>query len=302
MSKFKSGFVSIIGVPNVGKSTILNSMMGAKLAIISNKPQTTRNIIRGVVNSDTSQIIFVDTPGIHASKSKLGANMVKMSEGAITGTDVILFVVSANKKEITEENAKILEKLAKVKTPVFLVINKVDMVDKGDILPLTVKYSQVLQFAEIFPISATKGDNLGNLKETIIQYLPEGPRYFPEDMSTDASDEFIIAEMIREKALYLLSDEIPHGIAVEIMKLSQRDTKNIIDVEATIYCERDSHKGIVIGKGGAMLKDIGTRSRADIQRLYDGKINLQLWVKVKENWRDSDFYIKNFGLKADKMK
>ena len=297
MSDFKSGFVSIIGIPNVGKSTILNSMLGEKVAIITNKPQTTRNIIKGISTNKDVQIIFVDTPGIQNGKSKLGQSMLKMSESSIIDVDVVLFVVSAGKA--FEDNVKILERLKGSDTPVFLVINKIDTVDKTSLLSIIEAYSKEFEFAEVVPISALKGDNLLALKDGIIKYLPEGPQYFPADTTTDQSDKFLIAEMIREKALYVLEEEIPHGIAVEITVLKNREDKPIIDIDATIFCEKKSHKGIIIGKGGEMLKEIGTKARLDIQRLYDEKINLQLWVKVKENWRDSDFYIKNFGLKAD---
>ena len=299
-SEFRSGFVSIIGRPNVGKSTLLNSLLGEKAAIVSNKPQTTRNIIRGVMTTDSSQLVFLDTPGIHKGKHKLSENMLKMAQSSAASADIVLLLISAYSGRANLESLEIARGLADMKVPVFLLINKIDTIEKGDILPIIEEFSALANFAEIIPISAIKGENLGLLKEKLPQYLPIGPKYFPDDTVVDAADEFIISEMIREKALHLLSEEIPHGVAVAIERLAQREDKDIIDIEATIYCEKSSHKGIIIGKGGAMLKEIGMRSRADISRIYDAKINLQLWVKVKENWRNQDFYLRNFGLKAEK--
>jgi len=296
MSDFKSGFAAIVGRPNVGKSTLLNSFLGEKVAIITNKPQTTRNNIRGVLTSADSQIVFVDTPGIHTPKHKLGKNMVKMAENTMAGGDVILFVIAP---AITGFDKEIAGRLAGIKATKFLVINKIDTIQKSEILPIVDVYKELCDFAEIIPVSAMKGENLGTLKDNILRYLPVGPRYFPEGTVTDASDAFIVSEMIREKALYLLQEEIPHGVAVEIMSLTRREDKPIIDIEATMYCEKASHKGIIIGKGGAMLKDIATRARLDIERIYDEKINLQLWVKVKENWRDSDFFMRTLGFKEE---
>jgi len=299
-SNFKSGFVAIVGRPNVGKSTLLNSLMGEKIAIITNKPQTTRNIVRGIITTNDTQIIFIDTPGMHRAKDKLSENMVKMAENSIRDADVVLFITSPTEKgNVHPGDADILAHLATSKTTKFLVINKIDTIDKGLILPITAAYNDICAFDESLPISAMKGENLLDLRETIEKYLPTGPKFFPDGMMTDASDAFIIAEMIREKALYMLSEEIPHGIAVEITSLKKRDDADIIDIEATIYCEKNSHKGIIIGKGGAMLKEIGTRARRDIQRLYAEKINLKTWVKIKENWRDSDFFMRNFGFKQD---
>jgi len=293
---FKSGFAAIVGRPNVGKSTLLNSFLGEKVAIITNKPQTTRNNIRGILTGSDSQIVFVDTPGIHKPKHKLGKNMVKLAESSMADGDVILFVIAPTIHSADKEIAKRLSQSKGVK---FLVINKIDTIDKGEILPIVDAYKELCDFAEIIPISAIKGENLLTLKENIIKYLPNGPRYFPEGMVTDAADAFIVSEMIREKALYLLQEEIPHGIAVEILSLTKREDKPIIDIQANIYCEKSSHKGMIIGKGGAMLKDIATRARMDIERIYDEKINLQLWVKVKENWRDSDFLMRSFGFRDD---
>jgi len=297
---FKSGFASIVGRPNVGKSTLLNSLLGEKIAIITNKPQTTRNIIRGIMTTQECQIVFVDTPGHHKSKDKLSENMVKMSERSVKDGDVVLFVTApAERHDIHPADTDILEVLANRKSTKFLLINKIDTITKDRVLAITKAYNDICTFDETFPISALKGDNLLALKESIFKYLPNGPKYFPDDIMTDASDAFLVGEMIREKALYLLQEEIPHGIAVEIGSLKKREDKDIIDIEATIFCEKNSHKGIIIGKQGAMLKDIGTRARRDIQRLYDEKINLQLWVKIKENWRDSDYFMRNLGFKAD---
>jgi len=293
---YKSGFAAIVGRPNVGKSTLLNSFLGEKVAIITNKPQTTRNNIRGILTSNEHQIVFVDTPGIHTPKHKLGKNMVKMAENTMADGDVILFVIAP---KITNFDKEIAQRLASSKAVKFLVINKIDTIDKGEILPIVDAYKELCDFAEIIPVSAMKGENLGTLKDNIIKYLPEGPRYFPEGMVTDAADSFIVSEMIREKALYLLQEEIPHGMAVEILSLSRREDKPIIDIQANIYCEKSSHKGIIIGKNGAMLKDIATRARRDIERIYDEKINLQLWVKVKEKWRDSDFFMRTLGFKEE---
>ncbi|MCL2854228.1 MAG: GTPase Era [Defluviitaleaceae bacterium] len=297
---YKSGFAAIVGRPNVGKSTLLNSLLGEKVAIITNKPQTTRNMVRGIITTDEAQIVFVDTPGMHIAKDKLSENMVKMAENSIKNGDVVLFMTApAEKSDIHPADVEILKGLAKVSAAKFLLINKVDLVDKGRLLPIMEAYNNACPFDETIPISALKGENLLNLRETIVKYLPAGPKFFPDDMMTDAPDKFIISEMIREKALYLLQEEIPHGIAVEITQLKKREGKEIVDIEATIYCEKNSHKGIIIGKGGAMLKEIGIRSRKDIQRIYEEKVNLQMWVKIKENWRDSDFFMRNFGFKAD---
>ena len=299
-NNYKSGFVAIVGRPNVGKSTLLNSLLGEKVAIITNKPQTTRNIVRGIITNNQAQIIFVDTPGIHVAKDKLGENMVKMAENSVKNGDVVLFMTApAEKCDIHPADMDILNNLAKTSVKKFLLINKIDTIDKGRLLPIMEAYNNICPFDETFPISAMKGENLLDLRETIVKYLPTGPKFFPDDVMTDAPDKFIISEMIREKALYMLQEEIPHGIAVEITQLKVRSDKPIVDIQATIYCEKNSHKGIIIGKNGVMLKEIGTRARKDIQRLYDEKINLQLWVKIKENWRDSDFFMRNFGFEAD---
>lgn len=293
-NKFHSGFVSLIGRPNVGKSTLMNLLIGEKISIISSKPQTTRNKIQTILTTDNMQVIFVDTPGIHKSTSKLGDYMVKSAETALNDMDIVLYLIEPYEK-IKESDLSIIERLQKVHTPVFLVINKIDTIDKPELLKVIENYSKKYNFAEIIPLSALKGKNHEILLEAIEKYLPEGPKYFPEDMITDQPEKQIVSEIIREKALYLLQDEIPHGIAVEITSMKQRKDKEIMDIEATIYCERDSHKGIIIGKQGSMLKKIGSNARRDIQRFLGTQINLQIWIKVKKDWRDSDFLLKNFG-------
>ncbi|MDO5388322.1 MAG: GTPase Era [Clostridia bacterium] len=293
-NKFHSGFVSLIGRPNVGKSTLMNLLIGEKISIISSKPQTTRNKIQTILTTDNMQVIFVDTPGIHKSTSKLGDYMVKSAETALNDMDIVLYLIEPYEK-IKESDLSIIERLQKVHTPVFLVINKIDTIDKPELLKVMGNYSKKYNFAEIIPLSALKGKNHEILLEAIEKYLPEGPKYFPEDMITDQPEKQIVSEIIREKALYLLQDEIPHGIAVEITSMKQRKDKEIMDIEATIYCERDSHKGIIIGKQGSMLKKIGSNARRDIQRFLGTQINLQIWIKVKKDWRDSDFLLKNFG-------
>ncbi len=294
MSTFHSGFVSLIGRPNVGKSTLMNLLIGEKISIISSKPQTTRNKIQTILTTDTMQVIFVDTPGIHKAASKLGDYMVKSAETALNDVDIVLYLIEPYAK-IKDSDKAILERLKKVKTPVFLVINKIDTVEKPELLNVIESYNKEYDFAEIIPLSALKGKNQETLLENIEKYLPDGPKYFPEDMITDQPEKQIVAEIIREKALYLLQDEIPHGIAVEITSMKQRKNKDIMDIEATIYCERESHKGIIIGKQGSMLKKIGSNARYEIQRFTGSQINLQIWVKVKKDWRDSDFLLKNFG-------
>ena len=293
---FKSGFITIIGKPNVGKSTLMNALIGEKIAIVTNKPQTTRNKIRCILTESDFQAVFIDTPGIHDPKTKLGNFMVGSSVSAFSEADVILYLVEPTGK-ISKIDIGIIEKLKNVGANVFLIINKIDKIEKGELLGIISKYEKLLEFKEIVPISAVKKSGLDELIETIKNYLPEGPKYFPEDMLTDQPERQIAAEIIREKALMLLQEEIPHGIAVEIMSMKQRAGKDIVDIEATIYCEKDSHKGMVIGKGGEMLKSIGSRARADMERLLGSKIFLELWVRVKKDWRDSDFLLKNFGYK-----
>ena len=289
---YKSGFVTLIGRPNVGKSTLMNYLIGQKIAITSNKPQTTRNRIQTVLTTEEGQIVFVDTPGIHKAKNKLGEYMVNVAERTLNEVDVVLWLVEPT-TFIGAGEKHIAEQLGKVKTPVILVINKVDMVKKEDILTFIDAYRKIYDFAEIVPVSARNGDNTDELVKVILKYLPYGPQFYDEDTITDQPERQIVSELIREKALHCLNDEIPHGIAVAIDSMKYR--RKIVDIGATIICERDSHKGIIIGKQGAMLKKIGSTARFEIEKMLDCKVNLQLWVKVKKDWRDSDFLIKNFG-------
>ncbi len=291
---FKSGFVTLIGRPNVGKSTLMNQLIGQKIAITSNKPQTTRNRIQTVYTSDEGQIIFLDTPGITKAKNKLGEYMVSAAENTLNEVDIILWLVEPS-TFIGAGERHIAETLKKVKTPVFLVINKIDTVKKEEILTFIDKYKEIYDFCEIIPVSALKGENKDTLISEIMRYLPYGPQFYDEDTITDQPERQIVAELIREKALRLLSDEIPHGIAVSIESMKERNHGKLMDIQATIVCERDSHKGIIIGKQGAMLKRIGTDARWEIEHLLDTRVNLQLWVKVKKDWRDSDFLLKNYG-------
>jgi GTP-binding protein Era len=272
----------------------MNCIIGEKIAIMSSKPQTTRNQIQSILTTDDFQIVFIDTPGIHKPKSKLGNYMVKSAETTFGNVDVILYLIEPFEK-IKDSDMAILDKLKGTKTPVFLIINKIDTVEKPELLRVIDAYRKQFDFAEIIPISALKGSNKDILLEAVSKYLPEGPKYFPEDMITDQPERQIVAELIREKALKLLQEEIPHGIAIEITSMKKRDKSDMVDIEATIYCERESHKGIIIGKQGTMLKKIGSNARYDIERLLGSPVNLQLWIKVKKDWRDSDFLLKNFG-------
>lgn len=291
---FKSGFVSIIGRPNVGKSTLMNTLIGEKVAIMSNKPQTTRNRIQTVLTTEDFQAVFIDTPGIHTPKNKLGEYMVKAATTTLNEVDAIFYLVEAD-PFIGKLDEEIIERLKTVNTPVFLCINKIDSVSKEIILQTIDVYSKAYDFKEIIPISAYEKTNVEAILKCIPNYLPEGPQFFPDDMLTDQPERQIVAEIIREKALHLLDKEIPHGIAVEIDTMKRREKGNMVDIEATIVCERDSHKRIIIGKQGQMIKEIGSKARYDIERLLGSKIYLTLWVKIKKNWRDSDFLIKNYG-------
>ncbi len=288
----KSGFAALIGRPNVGKSTLMNCLIGQKIAITSKKPQTTRNRIQTVYTAEEGQIIFVDTPGIHKAKNKLGDYMVHVAEHSLREVDVILWLVEPT-DYIGAGEQHIIEQLKKVKTPVILVINKIDTVKKEQLLGYIDLYRKQLDFAEIVPVSALKKDNTGVLLAQIMKYLPYGPAFYDEDTITDQPTRQIVAELIREKVLRSIDEEIPHGVAVTIE--SMKYGKKLVDINATIICERDSHKGIIIGKGGQMLKKIGSMARAEIEDLLEQHVNLQLWVKVKKDWRDSDFLIKNFG-------
>ncbi len=294
--KYKSGFVTLIGRPNVGKSTLMNHLIGQKIAITSEKPQTTRNRIQTVYTDDRGQIIFLDTPGIHKAKNKLGEYMVSVAEHTLKEVDVILWLVEPG-TYIGAGEQYILKTLSRVKTPVILVINKIDTVKKEEILKTITAYKDVYRFKEIIPVSAMKKTNTDTLLYTLFQCLPEGPQYYDEDTVTDQPMRQIAAELIREKALRMMRDEIPHGIAVVIEKMTERDN-GIFDIDASIVCERESHKGMVIGKGGAMLKRIGTAARIEIENLMDAKVNLKLWVKVRKDWRDSELYMKNYGYNA----
>ncbi len=291
---YKSGFVSLIGRPNVGKSTLMNHLIGQKIAITSDKPQTTRNKIQTVYTDDRGQIIFHDTPGIHKAKNKLGEYMVSVAEHTLKEVDVVLWLVEPS-TFIGAGEQHIAEQLNQVKTPVILVINKIDTVkNQEQILSFINAYKDICKFAEIVPVSALKDKNTDLMLDLIYKYLPEGPQYYDEDTVTDQPMRQITAELIREKALRLLNDEIPHGIAVTVEKMKERDNA-IMDIEANIICERESHKGIIIGKGGAMLKRIGSAARREIESQLEMKVNLQLWVKVRKEWRDSEMYMKNYG-------
>ena len=290
----KSGFVTLVGRPNVGKSTLMNHLIGQKIAITSHKPQTTRNRIRTVYTDERGQIIFLDTPGIHKAKNKLGEYMVNVAEHTLKEVDLILWLVEPT-TFIGAGERHIAQELSQSKIPVLLVINKIDQVKKQEeILTFIAAYKDLCPFAEIVPLSALKDQNTDLLLELIFKYLPEGPQFYDEDTVTDQPMRQIAAELIREKALRLLDDEIPHGIAVVIDRMKEREN-GMMDIEASIICERESHKGIIIGKGGGMLKRIGTEARREIEQMMETRVNLQLWVKVKKDWRDSDFMIKNFG-------
>lgn len=291
---FKSGFVSIVGRPNVGKSTLMNNVVGEKIAIMSDKPQTTRNTIQAVYTNDECQIVFLDTPGIHKPKTKLGEFMVKSATDAFKNVDTVLFVVDDSKK-IGPGDRLIIEDLKKLKTPVILVINKIDKLTKEELFDLIKMYDNEGVFKEIVPISALKGRNVKELLKVIQNNLEEGPKYFPDYMITDQPERVLVSELIREKVLHYIHDEIPHGVAVEIEQMKSREDKEIVDISAVIYCERDSHKGIIIGKNGRKLKGIGKSAREDMQLLLGSQINLKLWVKVKENWRNLQNYVSDFG-------
>lgn len=297
-NSYKSGFVALIGRPNVGKSTLMNQIIGQKIAITSNKPQTTRNRIQTVYTSDEGQIVFLDTPGIHKAKNKLGNFMMSAVGNTLNEVDVILWLVEPS-TFIGGGERHIAEMLSNVKTPVMLVINKIDTVPREDILKVIDAFKDLSKFEEIIPCSALKGINKEELVKTLFKYIPEGPQLYDEDTITDQPLRQIVAELVREKTLQLLSDEIPHGIAVTVENMKQRNGGGMWDIDVNIFCERDSHKGIIIGKQGAMLKKIGTFARRDIEELLMGKVNLSVWVKVKKDWRDSDILLKNFGYREN---
>ncbi len=293
---YKSGFITVIGRPNVGKSTLLNRVIGEKISIISDKPQTTRNKIQLVYTEDNAQIVFLDTPGIQRPKNKLGDYMLRVSRSTLEEVDVVTFMVD-DSMEIGSMDSMIIEDIKKISTPIVLLINKIDQLNEEEILELIDKYDKMDLFEEIIPISAMDGTNVDRYIEVLKKMIPEGPQYFPDDMITDQPERFIIAELIREKALINLEEEIPHGIYVSVQEVKQRENKKLIDVVATIYCERESHKGIVIGKAGSKIKEIGKTARLDIENLLGSKVNLQLWVKVEKNWREKENKVKYFGYK-----
>ena len=293
---YKSGFVTLIGRPNVGKSTLMNYLIGQKIAITSNKPQTTRNRIQTVLTTEEGQVVFVDTPGIHKAKNKLGEYMVNVAERTLNEVDVVMWLVEPT-TFIGAGEQHIARQLKKVQTPVILVINKIDSVKPEEVLASISAYKDLYEFAEIVPVSARNGNNTEELLKVIMKYLPYGPQFYDEDTVTDQPERQIVAEIIREKALHRLNEEIPHGIAVAIDQMKMRN--KVMHIDATIICERDSHKGIIIGKQGNMLKKIGSTARFEIERMLECKVNLKLWVKVKKDWRDSEFLMKNFGYREE---
>lgn len=293
---YKSGFVTVIGRPNVGKSTLLNKVIGEKISIISDKPQTTRNKIQLVYTEEDSQIVFIDTPGIQMPRNKLGEYMLKMSRSTLEEVDVVTFMID-HSMEIGKMDSMIIEDLKSISTPKVLLINKIDEINSEDVLQLIDKYNKMDMFEEIIPISALNNTNLDKYVEILKEMVPDGPQYFPEDMITDQPERFIISEIIREKALINLDQEIPHGVYVSIDSIKEREGKDLIDVFANIICEKKSHKGIIIGKNGSKLKEIGKQARQDIELLLGSKVNLQLWVKVEKNWREKEDKVKYFGYK-----
>lgn len=295
---YKSGFVAIIGRPNVGKSTLMNELIGQKIAITSSKAQTTRNKIQTVYTDDNGQIIFLDTPGINKAKNKLGEYMMNVASGTLSEVDVIMWLVEPT-TYIGAGERHIIDMISNAKTPIVLVINKTDSVKEEEIFAAINTYKEVLPFADIVPVSALKGKNTDELVKTLMKHLPEGPMYYDEDTVTDQPERQIVSELIREQALRLLDKEIPHGIAVLVDSMKDRSDGSVIDIDATIICERDSHKGIIIGKQGAMLKKIGSRARVEMENLLDTKVNLKLWVKVRKDWRESDTLIRNYGYKNE---
>ena len=297
MTTHKSGFVAIVGRPNVGKSTLLNRVVGQKIAIMSDKAQTTRNKIQGVYTTDDAQLIFIDTPGIHKPKHRLGDFMVETAYSALREVDVTLFMISADQKRGKGDDF-IIERLRQSQTPVFLVINKIDKVHPDALLAIIEDYSSQMDFAEIVPISATEGNNFETLMKLLIDEMPEGPQYFPEDQITDHPEYFIVSELVREKVLLLTRDEVPHSVAVVVDSM-KRDHNDKVHIQATIIVERASQKGIIIGKGGKMLKQIGTKARLDIEHLLDDKVFLELWVKVQKDWRDKQTFLTDYGYRKD---
>lgn len=296
---FKSGFVAVVGRPNVGKSTLINALTGEKILITSSKPQTTRNSIKAIITDQDSQIIFMDTPGIHDPRTKLGKYMVGEAFETMKDVDAVLLLIEASDK-IGPNEEDIINSLSNLKLPVILIINKIDTVNKDILLPLIAKVQPKMKFEAIIPISALKNESIETVRNEIKKLLPEGPEYFPGDILTDESERFVASEFIREKILELTHDEVPHGTAVEIMSFKEREGKNMLDISATIYCEKETHKAILIGKKGEMLKRIGTRSRSEMEKFFGVKVFLELWVKVKDDWRNSDFILKTLGYKRKK--
>lgn len=297
--KFKSGFVTVVGKPNVGKSTLINGFLGEKIAITSPKPQTTRTNLNAIITNKNAQIIFIDTPGIHTPKNKLGEYMIDVAKGTFSEVDVILFLCDATDKTVTQSDLRIIDNLRLVQNkPIILVINKVDAVPKETILEKIEILSQKMNFASVFPVSALKNDGLDDLIGEIEKFLPEGPKYYPDDILTDTNLRDIVSDIIREKILLFYRDEVPHGIAVEIVKFDEaRKASGVTSIEVNIICEKNSHKAILIGKGGTMLKKIGSKARVDIEKILDCKVNLQLWVKVREDWRNNSGILKELGYK-----
>jgi len=295
---FKSGFVSIIGRPNVGKSTFMNKVLGQKVAIMSDKPQTTRNKIQGVYTKDKAQMIFIDTPGIHKPKHQLGEHMMKVARNTLRETEVILFIINAA-EEIGRGDEFIIDMLKNTKTPIILVLNKIDLIHPDELIKQIEVYKDKLEFSDVVPISALQGNNIDRLLSVIESHLPEGPMYYPEDRITDHPEHFIVSELIREKALHKLSQELPHAIGVEVLKMKGDDEGGKVKVEALIYVERESQKGMVIGKGGKMLKEIGREARRDIENLLGSKVYLELWVKVQKDWRNKPTFIRSLGYKDE---
>jgi len=291
---FKSGFVTIVGRPNVGKSTFMNRVIGEKIAIMSDKPQTTRNKIQGVMTDKESQIVFIDTPGIHKPKHKLGDYMVNVAENTLNEVDAILFMINAE-EGYGRGDQFIIDRLQRVNQPVYLIINKIDRVHPDQLLPLIEQYKEKLNFEEIIPISALEGNNVNHLLDVLKGHLPEGPQFYPEDQITDHPERFVISEFIREKVLHLTHEEIPHSIAVVIEGIEPRENKNAVYIQAAIIVERKSQKGIIIGKQGSMLKEIGKRARQDIESLLGSKVFLELWVKVQKDWRNRQVQLSDFG-------
>ncbi|MDC6326803.1 GTPase Era [Staphylococcus auricularis] len=297
MSEYKSGFVSIIGRPNVGKSTFVNRVIGHKIAIMSDKAQTTRNKIQGVMTQDDAQIIFLDTPGIHKPKHKLGDYMMRVAKNTLSEIDAIMFMVNVN-EEIGRGDEYIMDMLKDVKTPVFLVLNKIDLVHPDELMPRIEQYQSYMSFTEMVPMSALEGHNVDHFIEVLKSFLPEGPQYYPEDQVSDHPEQFVVSELIREKILHLTSEEIPHAIGVNVDRMIKKDEDHV-RIEATIYVERDSQKGIVIGKGGKKLKEVGKRARHDIENLLGSKVYLELWVKVQKDWRNKVNFIRQMGYIED---